>query len=181
MKNKLIPIYREKELYTFFYDPDKNHLYRFQHRKKSSGMNFFLLLAVLYGSRYADRIYQSYKGPLVDVVLFTIVLVISYFMAIYFYEKFYIQEKSPKIFLGKESLENYAAKGISQLRTELYLGATLSLLLTIGGFVLFFVFSHFELLVIGCLGSLAIFIFLLMRPFTRIKILRQFQKGEIEL
>ncbi|MGY0691200.1 hypothetical protein ACW2QC_00240 [Virgibacillus sp. FSP13] len=78
-------------------------------------------------------------------------------------------------------MENYAIKGMEQLRIELSVGGGLSILLALLGFVLFFMFSQFELLIIGCLGSAPIFVFLLMKPYTRIKILRMFQNKEIKL
>ncbi|MFU0791773.1 hypothetical protein JNUCC74_07280 [Cerasibacillus sp. JNUCC 74] len=181
MKNKLIPIYREKEIYTLFYDKDHNKLYKFPHRDKSSFVYVLLFILVLYGSRIVNAIYQPYKGLLLNITLFFIVNIICYIIARYFFNHYYIPKTERTIFYNQESMESFAYKGEKQFRLELNLGGGLSLLLAGGGYTLFFMFSQIELLIIGCLGSVPLFMIIINKPFTRIKILREFQNKEIEL
>lgn len=47
MHGKLIPLYREKESFTLFYDTDKNQLFRLPHRGKIGGFSWYYLLPLL--------------------------------------------------------------------------------------------------------------------------------------
>ncbi|GAB3799619.1 hypothetical protein [Virgibacillus kimchii] len=181
MKKKLIPLYREKEIYTLFYDVTHNKLYRFPHRNKSSLTYIGLFILVLYGSTFLNDIYQPYRGLLLNIGLFLAAVLICYFIAKFFMKNYYIQKLDNDVFFDENSMESVANKGLKQFRTELNLGVGVGVILTVFGFVLFFMFSQIELLIIGSLGLVPLFIIFLTRPFTRKKILHKFQNKEIKL
>ncbi|ASN05374.1 hypothetical protein [Virgibacillus necropolis] len=181
MKNKLIPIYREQEIYTLFYDTVHEKLVLFPHRKNAPLAYVYLIILVLLGSWYFNDIYQPYKDPLFNIILFLVVIVFSYVFAKIFMNSYYIQRTEETVYLDNESMENCAIQGMKQLRMELYLGGGISVLFTVAGFALFFIFSQLVLLTFGGLGVVAIFLILLTRPFTRIKVLKKFQSKEIRL
>ncbi|MGY0691203.1 hypothetical protein ACW2QC_00255 [Virgibacillus sp. FSP13] len=180
MQNKLLPIYREKELYTLFYDQENNHLYKIQHRKKSFGVFFILMLAVFYGSKIIDGIYQEYQDPLLNTILFFAALALGYFVAQSIYGNYYIEETKREIFLDSSAMEQNAIAGMKQLRIEIY-ASIVALILALLAFVLFFIYSEILLLVIGTFGVATIMILLFMKPFARIKVLKKFKRREIEL
>lgn len=180
MQNKLIPIYREKELYTLFYDQENNYLYKIQHRKRSFGVFFILVLLIFYGSKYADRIYQGYQGFLLDTLLFLVALALSYFVAQSIYGKYYNEETKREIFLDSSALEQTAIAGMKQLRIEIY-ASIVVFILALLAFVLFFIYKEILLLVIGMFGAATVMILLFMRPFARMKILKKFSMGKIDL
>ncbi|SHG92705.1 hypothetical protein [Virgibacillus chiguensis] len=181
MKNKLIPIYREKEIYTLFFDDKNNKLYKFPHREKSSLIYILLFFVVLYGSQFINQIYQPYKGVLLNITLFAIANGVCFFIAKFVYSHYYIQKTDENIFLNQESMKKYATEGENQYRLEVNLGGGISLVMFVIGSVLFFIFQQMELLIIGSLGSVPLFIILINRPLSRLKILRGFQNKNIHL
>ncbi|HLS71120.1 MAG TPA: hypothetical protein VK027_05615 [Chitinophagaceae bacterium] len=181
MKKKLTPLYREKEIYTLFYDTIHNKLYRFPHRNKSSFTYIGLFILVLYGSTLLNDIYQPCSGPVLNIALFLIAAIICYFIAKSFMKNYYIQKIDSNIFFDENSMEDLANKGMKQFRTELNLGVVLGMILAAFGSVLFFIFSQIELLIIACLGLFPLFLIFLTYPLTRKKILKKFQNKEIKL
>lgn len=181
MKYKLIPLYREKEIYTLFYDAAHNKLYRFPHRNKPSLTYIGLFILVLYGSSFLNDIYQPYRGPLLNIVLFIAAAVICCFIAKLFMKNYYVQKLDNDVFYDENNMEHFAEKGMKQFRTELHLGVGAGMILALIGFVLFFIFSQIELLIVGSLGLVPLLIIFLTRPFTRNEILKKFQNKEIKL
>ncbi|GAB3799575.1 hypothetical protein [Virgibacillus kimchii] len=180
MKNKLIPLYREKEIYTLFYDTAHDKIYRFPHRNKSSLVYIGLFLLVLYGSILLNNIYQPYRNLLLNIALFFAAVIICYFIAKFFMKNYYIPRMDNEVLLDENTMEQYARKGMKQFRTELSLGIGVSVILSLIGFILFFLMSQIELLIIGSLGIIPLFIIFLTRPLTRNAILKKFQNKDVK-
>ncbi|GIO23662.1 hypothetical protein [Oceanobacillus sp. J11TS1] len=120
MEYKLIPLYREQERYTLFYDQENNHFYKFQHRNKSFAVFFLVMLAIIYGSKFLDSIYQEYQSTLPNIILIIIGLGITYYVSKKFYRSYYLTETKQEIILDKYNLKKYAIKGMKQFRIEFY-------------------------------------------------------------
>src|SRR5699024_6880623 len=80
MENGLIPLYREQERYTLFYDQHNSHLYKFQHRNKSFAVFFMVILMLTYGSKTFDGIYQNYQSTFLNISLFIIAIAVTYYV-----------------------------------------------------------------------------------------------------
>lgn len=180
-KNRLIPIYRDKEIYTFFYDEKNNHLYRLIHRGINPLGYMILFFAVLYGSKYANEIYQPYEGLFFNLILFIIGNVICYLIAVNFYHRYYIWDTTQTVYLSQASMKDYSIKGEEQLHKEIYIAGGAFILFGFFGYLLFLTFGWFQAFSIGCIGSTGIYALLLMRPMTRRRLLRKFQRKEIQL
>ncbi len=178
---RLIPIYREKEIYTMFYDSKQNKLYRYAHREKSSFLYILLFIIIINSSGLLNQIYQPYKGFLLNIILLIISNFVCYFVAKYLYSRYYIQTTGKGIFLDQESMKEYARKGEEQYYLELNLGGGICLFVVVIGFALFCIFNQIQFLIIGSLGSIPLFMIFLNRPFRRLQVLRAFQNKEIEL
>lgn len=175
---KLIPFYREKELYTLFYDHENSHMYKLQHGKKSFAMFYLVILAVLLGSQYLDRIYQVYKGPFVNTILFIAAFIIGYIIAKMIYDNYYIQDTKRKVIFDGPTLQEFAMKAKKQFRIEIY-ACLFGVIVAILCFALFFSINRIQPLLIGCFSISALFIILFMKPFRRLKMLKGFIENEI--
>ncbi|MFD1361464.1 hypothetical protein [Lentibacillus salinarum] len=180
MKNKLIPIYREKELYTLFYDKEHTELYKVQHRKKTYVVYIMLFLIVIYGSDFADRFYSQIQSTFLNIAMVMIMFVLSYFIGLIIYRNYYLEDTARPVFFDPEYLEELAIKGKKQLRIELF-GCGLAILLAIGGFGFFLLIHQIVLLIIGGVGIAALWVLVFMKPVERVKVLKGFRKKEIEL
>lgn len=180
MKYKLIPFYREKELFTLFYDYEDNHMYKFQHKKKSFSMFYFAIIGILFSSPYLDGLYQAHKGTLVDIILFIASIIISYFIAKLFYNNYYLQDTKRKVLLDEDTLKEFAIKGLKQFKIELY-ACIIVFFIAIVCFFLFFSFNRIPLLIVGCLGLSALYILIFMDPFKRAKVIKDFISNKITI
>ena len=180
MENGLIPLYREQERYTLFYDQHNNHLYKFQHRNKSFAVFFMVILMLTYGSKTFDGIYQNYQSTFLNISLFIIAIAVTYYVITKLYSAYYLKETKQKVILDKYSLEKYAIKGAKQLRIEFY-SALVSLPVGIIFFIIFFATSKIRPLVIGCICVGVIFVLIFMRPLDRKKILAGFRNQSIDI
>ncbi|MEW9678002.1 hypothetical protein ABRT01_17925 [Lentibacillus sp. L22] len=180
MKKRLIPLYREQERYTLFYDQHNNRLYKFQHRNKSFAIFFMVILVITYGSKFLDGIYQGYQTTFLNIILFIIALGVTYYVTTEFYSAYYLKETKQGIILDKYNLQECAIKGTKQLRIELY-SAIISLPVGITFFIIFFATSKIRPLVIGCICAGVIFILILMRPLDRKRALRGFRNKVIDI
>jgi hypothetical protein len=182
MFEKLIPVYREKENFTLFYDTDKNQLFRLPHRGKIGGFSWYYLLPllVLYASSFLNDLYQPYGSLVLNLVCSIVLLPIGYSIARVFYKGYYIQNKNREYYLDKENLLNYEEQGKKQFVREC-IGTLFSIAVMIIGFVIFFVFNQLQGLIIGGIGCTVVWIFLLMRPYSRLQLYKKIQKGEIKL
>ncbi|WP_336253601.1 hypothetical protein [Oceanobacillus sp. SE10311] len=176
---KLIPFYREKELYTLFYDHENSHMYKLQHGKKSFAMFYLVILAVLLGSQYLDRIYQVYKGPFVNTI-FIAAFIIGYIIAKMVYDNYYIQDTKRKVIFDGLTLQEFAMKAKKQFRIEIYV-CLFGVIVAILCFALFFSINRIQPLLIGFFSISALFIILFMKPFRRLKMLNGFIENEISI
>lgn len=178
----MIPIYREKEIYTIFYDTEQNKLYRFPPRKLGSAFTYMgLFFLFLYGPKMLNGIYQHYRNPLLDLFLFVVLLISCFVISKVLMNQFYIQRMEHHEFYNKDNMKHIADMGRKQFRIELNLGLGLSLFLSSICFVLFILFHRIEPLILLGLGLVPIYSILLTRPITRNVILKKFQRKEIDL
>lgn len=180
MKERLIPLYREEELYTLFYDPQNNHLYKFQHRNKSFGVFFMGILVVTYVSKFLDGIYQPYQSTFLNMIMFMLGIGLTYYVTTKFYSAYYLQETKRAVIFDKVYLQECATKGMKQLRIEFF-ASIVSLPVGIIFFIIFFATSSIRPLVIGCICVAVIFILTFMRPLARKKVLRGFKNKGIDI
>lgn len=180
MQKRLIPLYREQERYTLFYDQHNNQLYKFQHRNKSFAVFFMVILAITYGSQFLDGIYQGYQSTLLNIILFIIAIGVTYYITTEFYNAYYLKETKQQIILDKYNLQDCAIKGMKQLRIEFY-SSIVSLPVGIIFFIIFFATSNIRPLVIGCIFVGVIFIFIFTRPLDRKKVLKGFKDKTIDI
>ena len=180
MNKQLIPFYREEEIYTLFYDEENNKMYRFPHQKTSSFKYIGLFVIVLYGSKVANDIYQSYSNPLINLIVFLIINILLYIGARSLYHRYYNHDKTRSIFIDEGRLMNYANQGLRQFRIELYASISLGIL-SLGGFLLFIILNQLEPLIAGGMFFSISLLFVSLKPYKRYQLIRKFQRGEIEL
>src|SRR5699024_2551405 len=80
MDNKLIPLYRERESYTFFYEQQNNVLYKLQHRNKSFGLFFIFILGMTWASELISDIYANYQSSFLNIIIFISAIGITYYL-----------------------------------------------------------------------------------------------------
>ncbi|UOQ86792.1 hypothetical protein [Gracilibacillus salinarum] len=177
----LIPIYREADIYRLFYDQKANRLYKFSYRKKSSVLYMGLFLILLYGSNALNNLYQQAEIPLTNILLCLIALAACFGIAKYMDHQTYEQSSKSGLYFDNDTLKRYAIEGLRQFEIELYVGMSLSVLIMTVGFSLFLIVNHLVLLVIGCLGLVRVWMFLLTKPLRRYQLLQQFKEKEIYL
>src|SRR5699024_6460302 len=97
MESNLIPVYRERELYTLFYDQQQNVIYKFQHRNKSFGLFFMFIIAMTWFSESLDPFYINYKNTFLFFfiflfffffffyIFFIFIIIINYFFIFFFF------------------------------------------------------------------------------------------------
>lgn len=180
MKNKLIPIYREKELYTLFYDTENNELYKTQHRNKSYVVYVVLFLLVIYGSSFIDHFYSQVQNALLNVLMILFMFVLSYFIGLTVYRNYYLNDTARSTFFNQGHLEELAIKGTKQLRVEL-IGCCLAILLAIIGFGFFLLLHQIVFLMVGSIGIAVLWILVFMKPIKRIKVLKDLKNNKIDL
>ncbi|HLR54937.1 MAG TPA: hypothetical protein VK078_09480 [Pseudogracilibacillus sp.] len=180
MNNKLVPLYRERESYTLFYEPKNNALYKLQHRNKSFGGFFILMLATYWFSKLLNRFYEDYQNSFLNIVIFIFAIGITYYIASIFYRSYYNKETKREIILDKIKLQEYAVKGLKQLRIEFYSSVVL-LPINVIFFTIFFITGDIDSLVIGCIFSGAVFILGFMKPMSRKRILKKIENNLLDI
>lgn len=180
MFEKLIPVYREKENFTLFYDTDKNQLFRLPHRKMGTGLYIFLFLLVLYGSQYLNDLYQPYKSPVLNIILSISLLPLCYVLAKVMHKHYYIHDNPRELYFGQDTLEKFIEQGKRQLRRELY-GLVTMISLSVVCFILFFTFNQLQPLIVAEIAFMVVLLFVFMKPYSRLQLYKKIQKGEIKL
>ncbi len=180
MTEKLIPLYRERESYTLFYEQDKNVIYKLQHRNKSFGSFFIFILAMLWLSSMLDNFYQKYQTSSLDITIFIFALGITYYVSKKFYNAYYQQETKREMIVDKDDMEKYATKGLKQLKIEFY-SSIVILPISILFFMIFFTTSQIAPMIIGCISLGAAFIIIFMKSLSRKRILNQFENRMIDI
>lgn len=180
MDEKLIPLYREREIFTLFYEPHKNIVYKIQHRNKSFGLFFIFILAMTWLSKLLDDFYMHYQNPFVNMILFIIAIGITYYVSTKFYNAYYQQETKREMIVDKDDMEKYALQGLKQLKIELY-SSLVILPISILFFIIFFTTSYLAPMVIACIALGATFILIFMKPLSRKRILHKFKTRTIDI
>lgn len=174
MESNLIPVYRERELYTLFYDQQQNVIYKFQHRNKSFGLFFMFIIAMTWFSESLDPFYINYKNTFLNIVIFIFAIGMTYYASNRFYNAYYQQESKRELILDKSEMKEYAIKGLKQLKVEFY-SSVASLPISIFFYTIFFMTGKFRPMVIGCIFLGVVFILAFMKPLSRKRILNQFE------
>jgi len=174
MDNKLIPLYRERESYTLFYEQNNNALYKLQHRNKSFGVFFIFILAMTWFSELISDFYEDYQNATLNVIIFISAIGITYYLTGRFFHAYYQKETKREVILDEVKLQEYAVKGMKQLRIEFY-SSVISLPISVLFFIIFFTTSKIRPLVIGCVFLGVVLILAFMKPFSRKKLLRKFE------
>src|SRR5699024_4309896 len=149
MGNRLIPLYRERELYTLFYDQHKYKIYKLQHRNKSFAVFFFTILVLTWVSESLDVFYQAYQSTFLNVIILIIAIGITYFVMTQFYRSYYQKDTKSEMIMDKNKLKEYVIKGLKQLRIEFYI-SIISIQNGILFLIIYFLIGQFMHLYIGC-------------------------------
>src|SRR5699024_9338762 len=129
MGNRLIPLYRERELYTLFYNQHKNKIYKLQHRNKSFAVFFFTILVLTWASESLDIFYQAYQSTFLNVIILIIAIGITYFVMIQFYRSYYQKDTKREMIMDKHKLLYLASKKCMKWHLKMYATYQLKLLL----------------------------------------------------
>lgn len=177
---KLIPIYREKEMYTYFYNENSEKLYKIQHRKQSYLSYILLYLLVLYGSGVVNQIYQQFQSVLLKYILVAVVLLSCYMISKLFYKQYYLQDSMKVIYISNEFLAICIKKGMKQLKVESISVIVIGMPMILIGFLLFLYKNNIQALVIGALGIIILIVYILSHPYKRYDYLKEFDRRNVE-
>ncbi|WP_040981884.1 hypothetical protein [Oceanobacillus jeddahense] len=176
MKRNLIPIYRNQDLYTLFYDQNEKVIYKIPFWKKNSISSVYLIVIALYIIGFLlNGFYQNYSNVLLDIILLILGIGIAYVTVDKIYQIYYEYEKKHPIILDFSYLEECIYKGMKQSRIEIVV-IVLSFLFAIVAFALFFIANSIEPLIIGCLSTTVFLSFIYMKPFKRRKVIKEWSK-----
>lgn len=180
MDEKLIPLYREREIFTLFYEPHKNMVYKIQHRNKSFGLFFIFILTMLWFANMLDDFYKNYQSSFLNITIFIFAIVSTYYVSKKFYIAYYQQKTKRELIVDKDDMEKYAIKGLKQFKIELY-SSVVIVTISIPFFILFFITSYMAPMVIACICLGAVFILMFMKPLSRKRILHKFKNRTIDI
>ncbi|WP_449354432.1 hypothetical protein ACUL41_15210 [Virgibacillus natechei] len=173
MKGTLITFYRNKDLYTLFYNQDDGLIYKIPIRKKNSYVKvYFGFLALYITGNILNGFYQRYNSLFLDVSMFIIGIVIAYFTANKLHQTYYAEEKIHPIVLDDSFLEECACEGMRQSRIELNV-AIISFFVTVVAFIVFFAINSIIPLIIGYLGTAIFLGIIYMKPLKRRKVIKK--------
>jgi len=175
LKNALVPIYRNTDLYTLFYDQDDGAIYKIPFGKKNSIVSVYLIVIALYISgNFLNGFYQRHHSFFLDTSLVIIGIAITYFTVNKMYQVYYMKEKIRSIILDESSLEECIDKGMKQSRTEIWV-IILSFLFAVVTFIAFFTVNSVKPLIFGCLCTSVFLSFIYMKPLKRRKVIKKLQ------
>jgi len=173
LKDTLVTFYRNKDLYTLFYDQDDGIIYKIPIRKKNSYVKVYLSFIVLYiTGNLLNGFYQKYNSLLLDISLFIISVVIAYFTANKLHQTYYAEEQKRPIVLEDSVLEECAHEGMRQSRIESNV-VILSFLGAVVSFIIFFAVNSITPLIVGCLNTAVFLGYIYMKPLKRRKIINK--------
>lgn len=171
---QFIPLYREKELYTVFYDVQERRLVKLPHRKKTYIVYVVLFLSVLHGTPYVTRFYDHLPYSLLKFIVLFVIIGITCFATFMTYYRYYLWDEISPVFAHVNNLEKIVLKGREQLRFD----SVICFFCMIVTFVLGFIFLITQDVVWFVLTNLFLapsLIYLLMRPIRRMKLLRDYE------
>lgn len=173
MKGTLVTFYRNKDLYTLFYDQDDGLIYKIPIRKKNSYVKVYLSFIVLYiTGNLLNGFYQKYNSLFLDISLFIISVVIAYFTANKLHQTYYTEEQKHPIVLDDSFLEDCAYEGMRQSRIESNV-VILSFLFAVVTFIIFFAVNSITPLILGSISTAVFLGYIYMKPLKRRKIINK--------
>src|SRR5690625_611512 len=172
MVEKLIPIYREEELYTLFYDEKNDKILKIPHTKRSLSAYYSLIFGLIVLSALLDPLYLPIQNPLFNLISLFISLVIVYFITKSFYRRYYEQDNIRDVWFDQEEMKVRAKKGQKQLNIELG-AAIVFFLVSIFIFIIFIASSEVRALFVSMVCAAPVFILFYMKPLKRRKLLKK--------
>lgn len=173
----LIPIYREKELFTIFYDTTQQQLVKLHHRRRTYGTlilwHFFMIRII----SKIENFYHSLQNIILQGIMIIVLFYLSYLGSRIFYKKYYLQETIGSVFNNDIYLQKVFKNGRKQFRLERRITfiVCIAFIISLG---LFIVTNHFANMIFAYLSFLPINIFLFTRPIKRHYLLKQLE-GEL--
>ncbi|WP_088839057.1 hypothetical protein [Listeria sp. ILCC792] len=162
-------LYREKELYSIFFDEEKKQFVKLIHKKRNYWVYTILFLIVLYGSQYISSIYNYEDNLVMKLLLLVLTLVLSFFVARVYYKNYYDITSKREMSYSDNSIKdlmndakNQSEKEWIVLITIIVMSIIVSLLFLYFGYIMALIFD-FLLFFLVCTG-------VFMKPLKKRKI-----------
>ncbi|MFC0492131.1 Uncharacterised protein [Listeria grayi] len=174
---KLIFIYREKELYSIFYSSDKKKFIKVPHKKTNSWLYIIVFIVLLNGSQFAANLYKEISNGYVNLISIMISIMLSYLIAKVFYNNYYEISEQRVMEATVLDVSELFVKGRKQnkIYTILIIITDIMMLLCT---TLFFMFGSFLILIIVLLLFIIMWIGMFMHPYARKKIQKIYKRKE---
>lgn len=171
---KLIFIYREKELYSIFYDKHKKKFIKVPHKKTNSWIYIVIFIALLNGSKFVDNFYKEISNGYLNLTSIIISIILSYLIAKTFYNNYYEVSEQRMMEYNALDIKEFFVKGRQQnkIYTFLIAGTDLVTLLFIA---LFLKYGSFLILVITFLLLIIMWVGVFMHPSARKKVQKNYE------
>lgn len=168
----LVPIFRQKELYTIFYDIKKGSFVKRPHRKPNVVLYVASLLILLRVIPYIDRWYDLYDHLGIKLLFIAGSIGITIYATYELYVRYYEQDKVCEMFPALLPITELFVKGRKQFWVETIV-TLLFLAISIISIALFLLFRQFIYMIIANFLYSPCLVFLWMRPYKRMKLLRK--------
>lgn len=168
----LIPLFRKKELYTIFYDIKKETFVKLPHRKPNVILYVASLLILLRVAPYIDQLYDRYDHLAIKLLFIVTSIGITLYASYELYVRYYEQHNAREMFPTLFSTDEILVRG----RKQFWFETTVTLLLltmSVIAIILFLLFRQFIYMIMTNILSLPCLVFLWMRPYKRMKLLRE--------
>lgn len=175
MKSSLVPVYRDRDLYTLFYDQDDQLIYKIPFAKKSSIISVYVTVIVIYiiGNLLND-FYIKHHSLFLDISLFIIGIAVAYLTVNIMYRVYYMEEKTRPLILNDSFLEECVGEGMKQSKREI-LVVIISFLFAVVTFIIFFTINSIKPLIFGCFSTSVFLSFTYMKPLKRRKVIKEWR------
>ncbi|MBC2200140.1 hypothetical protein HCX59_02660 [Listeria welshimeri] len=175
---KLVFIYREKELYSVFYNNDKKQFIKVRHKKTNSWIYIIIFIVLINGSNFINNFYKEINNGYVNLISIIISIILSYLIAKKFYNNYYdVSEKRILKYAVLDIKELFVkSRKQNKMYNILILVANLVTLLFI---MLFFMLGSFFILIISFLLFTIMWIGVFMHPNDRKKVQKFYEQKEI--
>lgn len=171
MKN-IIPLYREKELFTVFYHTELETYVKINHREKTYVVYTLLFLGVMYAIPNISSFYAQLENDILKVCLTFLVLFISLFSATIVYRRYYEHDTLRVVYFEQDRLRHFMQRGKAQLLKETLVTVPF-FFISVFCFCIFLMTSHFFFMIVSSLSLAICFMYGQMRPLKRLKYIRK--------
>lgn len=168
----LIPLYREKEMFTIFYDTKQDKLVKLPHRKKTYILYVVLFILVLYSIPYVVNVYNHIDHSAVKLLIVFALVGITYLASHVTYYRYYLRHIINPVFPNSIYLEKVFVKGRKQFRIE-SVTCFICAMITLISVFLFLLLNQLIFMIFANLFFGPCFIYIFMRPIKRMKLLRK--------